>query len=332
MGVPPLTRSTSAYRGRYAPSPSGWLHLGNARTALLAWLRARQQGGALVMRVDDLDGPRTVPEAVDGNLAELRWLGLDWDEGPDVGGPAAPYRQSQRTDRYQAALDALAATGRVFPCYLSRRELRHIASAPHGATPVYGPAQRRANHGLAAGKRAEGKPPSLRLRAEPASLAFDDALAGPQSFEASLDIGDVVVRRADGLWAYQLATVVDDAAMGITEVVRGDDLLRSTGTQLLLYGALELTPPAFAHVPLLVDTGGQRLAKRRGSLTLTALRRAGVPPERVIGLLAHGLGLLPERREVAASELLPAFSLASVPRAPAVLSATDVDWLQAGAG
>lgn len=325
-----MTVPDPAYRGRYAPSPTGDLHLGNARTALLAWLRARRQGGRLVLRVDDLDGPRTVEAAVHGNLEELAWLGLDWDEGPDVGGPHGPYRQSQRGPRYAAALAELERQGLVFACYLSRRELHGIASAPHGATPVYGAAQRRANERVAAARRAAGKVPSLRVRAGPGVLAFDDLVAGPQRFEVGVDLGDVIVRRADGLWAYQLATVVDDAAMGITEVVRGDDLLPSTGSQLLLYRALGLDAPAFLHLPLLLDESGERLAKRRGSLTLRGLRAAGVAPERVVGLLAHGLGLLPEPRPVAPRELVADFDLAAVRPGPVRLTAADLDELRAG--
>ncbi|MEJ2287796.1 MAG: tRNA glutamyl-Q(34) synthetase GluQRS [Deinococcales bacterium] len=320
------------YRGRYAPSPSGWLHLGNARTALAAWLRARRSGGAFVLRVDDLDGPRTVPEAVEGNLRELAWLGLDWDEGPDIDGPYGPYRQSQRGEHYAAALERLRSQGRIFACYLSRRELARIASAPHGRTPVYGPAERQANARIAASKRAEGKPPSLRFRVDVGTVRFEDSVAGPQRFDAGRDVGDVVVRRADGLWAYQLAVVVDDASMQISEVVRGDDLLPSTAAQLLLYDALGWPPPAHAHLPLLVDASGQRLAKRRGSLTLQALRDAGVRPERVVGLLAHGLGLTPRLQEIAAAELVASFDLAGVRRAPARLGADEQAWLLAGAG
>jgi len=316
-----------AYRGRYAPSPSGWLHLGNARTALLAWLRARSRGGVLVLRVDDLDGPRTLPEAVDGNLRELAWLGLDWDEGPDIGGPLGPYRQSERGERYAAALAALQRQGRIFPCYLSRRELHGVASAPHGQAPVYGPVERRANARLAERKRAEGKTPSLRFRVEQGAVVFEDVVAGPRRARAEIDVGDIVVRRADGLWAYQLATVVDDASMAVSEVVRGDDLLPSTSAQLLLYRALGLAPPAFAHVPLLLDERGERLAKRRGSLTLRALREAGVRPERVVGLLAAGLGLTGGLEEVAAGELVADFDLARIPRAPTRLGAEERTWL-----
>jgi len=321
---PPEVRS---YRGRYAPSPSGWLHLGNARTALVAWLRARSLGGELVLRVDDLDGPRTLAEAVDGNLHELAWLGLDWDEGPDIGGPLGPYRQSGRGALYAAALEALRREGHIFPCYLSRRELQQVASAPHGRTPVYGPAERRASARAAERKRAQGVTPSLRLRVEPGWVAFEDAIAGPQRASAGNDVGDIVVRRADGLWAYQLATVVDDAAMAVSEVIRGDDLLPATAAQLLLYRALGHAAPGFAHIPLLLDEHGERLAKRRGSLTLRALREAGVRSERVVGLLAHGLGLTGALEEITADELVAPFALERVLRTPARLGADERAWL-----
>jgi len=317
-------------RGRYAPSPTGSLHLGNARTALVAWLRARSQGASFVLRVEDLDEPRTVAQAVEGNLHELAWLGLDWDEGPDVGGPHAPYRQSERHHLYEAALARLTRQGLIFECYLSRRELRELSSAPHGQAPVYGEAQRRLNERVVAEKRAQGKQPALRLRVEPGELKFEDAFLGPQRFDALRDVGDIVLRRADGAWAYQLAVVVDDIAMGIEEVVRGADLLPSTAAQLLLYRRLGAKPPRFAHVPLLLDETGERMAKRRGSLTLESLRSAGIDPGRVVGLLAHSLGLLPERRPVTPQELAQHARHWQPADAPHRLTRTDLEWLSRG--
>ncbi|HEX7022034.1 MAG TPA: tRNA glutamyl-Q(34) synthetase GluQRS [Trueperaceae bacterium] len=314
-------------RGRYAPSPTGALHLGNARTALVAWLSARAQDGDFVLRVEDLDHERTVPEAVTGNLAELRRLGLDWDEGPDVGGPHAPYRQSERDELYRAALQELQAQGRVFACFLSRKDLREAASAPHGASAVYGARQRRLNERLAEIKQREGKTPSLRFRVEARTLRFVDVLAGPQRVEAGAEVGDFVLRRADQQWAYQLAVVVDDIAMNITEVVRGDDLLPSTAAQLLLYEALGATPPRFLHVPLLLDPEGERMAKRKGSLTLSALQEANVGPKRVVGFLAYSLGLLPARAEASPAALVPAFHLDRLRREAYRLSDDDLAWL-----
>lgn len=303
-----VRRVPASRRGRFAPSPTGSLHLGNARTALAAWLRARAAGDSFIMRVEDLDGPRTVPAAVAGNLAELRWLGLDWDEGPDVGGPVGPYVQSQRVGRYERALEYLVAAGLTFECYLSRKDLRELASAPHEAAPVYGRRERLVNERSATARRAEGKAPSIRLKGPEAAgrrwVEFEDLLAGPRRYEVESAVGDIVLHRADGVWAYQLAVVVDDIAMGVREVVRGADLLQSTAAQLVLYRALEAPPPRFLHVPLLLDADGERMAKRRSSLTLAALREAGVPPERVTGLLGHSLGLLPAPEPITPHELL----------------------------
>jgi glutamyl-tRNA synthetase len=310
-------------RGRYAPSPTGYLHLGNARTALVAWLRARAAKGAFVMRVEDLDSARSRPEYAAANLEELRWLGLDWDEGPDVGGPHAPYAQSERHAVYEAALAKLRP--HLFACYLSRKDLQDLASAPHGSAPRYGARERALNARLAPQKQAEGKTPSLRFRVEAGDVAFTDVVHGPQR----ADVGDVVVRRADGEWAYQLAVVADDLAMRITEVVRGDDLLPSTAAQVLLYRALGAEPPAFLHVPLLLDAAGERLAKRKGSLTLSALRGAGVRPERVVGLLAHTLGLLESPREARPADLVHAFDLERLHRDPARLTDDLLAWLHA---
>lgn len=314
-------------RGRYAPSPTGFFHLGNARTALAAYWHARAQGGGFIVRTEDLDTQRSRPEFAAANLEELRWLGLKWDEGPDVGGPHAPYRQSERGGRYEEALAALERSGYLFACYLSRKDLLEVASAPHGGAPVYGSRQRTRNEALRPHKQAQGKLPSLRFRAPAGTLSFSDLVAGAQRFDIQGDIGDVVVRRADGAWAYQLAVVVDDLAMRVSHVVRGDDLLPSTGAQLLLYRALGAEPPAFAHVPLLLDTDGARMAKRKGSLTLTALKAAGVRPERVVGLLAYSLGLLVEPAEVTAQELTRGFDLAALEREAFRLAPEDLEWL-----
>ncbi len=324
-------------RGRFAPSPTGNLHLGNARTALVAWLRARAAGDTFVLRVEDLDGPRTVKEAVTGNLDELRWLGLDWDEGPDVGGPHAPYIQSDRAANYERVLDYLRLAGLTFECWLSRKDLRELASAPHGPVPAYSQVERQLNEEIRAEKQAAGKEPSIRLKgpetAGTESLTFVDVLSGRRHFDVPAAIGDIILKRADGLWAYQLAVVVDDIAMGIREVVRGNDLLASTGAQLLLYHALEAPPPAFLHVPLLLDENGERLAKRRGSLTLAALRNASVPAPRVTGLLAYSLGLTDRLAELTPRELLadlPADWLACLRRENQPLNSRLLAWLKGG--
>ena len=303
------------------------MHLGNARTALVAWLRARSQGGAFVLRVEDLDGPRTVAEAVRGNLEELRWLGLDWDEGPDVGGPHAPYLQSQRGARYEEVLETLRRKDLIYECYLSRKDLRELASAPHAQGFVYGEQERTENERCKVEKAKGGKTPSLRFKVPTEPLHFSDLLAGEQTVSAAQHIGDFVVRRADGLWAYQLAVVADDIAMKIDEVVRGDDLLTSTGAQLLLYEALGETPPRYMHVPLLLGEDGERMAKRKGSLTLNALRRSGVRAARVTGLLAYTLGLLPELGEVTPAGLLATFAPGRLHREAFKVDSDHLDWL-----
>ena len=296
-------------RGRYAPSPTGAMHLGNARTALLAWLDARAAGGTFVMRVEDLDRARIVAGAEERLLADLRWLGLDWDEGPDVaggGGPFAPYRQSERTRFYDQAVDRLLAAGAAFPCACSRADVARAATAPHAADedePRYpGTCRALAASEVAARAAANRRKPSIRF----ASAASAD--------EA---VDDFVLRRADGVAAYQLAVVVDDIAMQITRVVRGDDLLRSTPRQLALYRALGLTAPAFAHVPLVVTAGGERLAKRRRPATLASLQ--GLAPEIVVGRLAASAGLVEWGRPVHPTALVEGFSLARIDRQPAVV-------------
>ncbi|UCH25495.1 MAG: tRNA glutamyl-Q(34) synthetase GluQRS [Trueperaceae bacterium] len=314
-------------RGRYAPSPTGALHLGNARTALVAWWQARSRGGSFTLRVEDLDEARTVSEAVQGNLDELRWLGIDWDEGPDVGGPHESYRQSERLDLYHQALERLEASGHLFECYLSRKDLRELASAPHGSFPVYGEPERRANERLAQAKRAGGKDPSVRFRVPDVTVEFSDLLMGAKRFDVRKEVGDFVVRRADNVLAYQLAVVVDDIAMGITEVVRGDDLLTSTAAQLLLYRALDVDPPEYAHVPLLLDETGRRMAKRKGSLTLSALVANGVRPERVVGLLAYSLGVTSVLEERSAEECLDHYELARLRQEPVSLTPAELAWL-----
>ncbi len=315
-GTLPLT-----YRGRFAPSPTGPLHLGNARTALLAWLAARSARGALVMRVEDLDPPRVRPGLEARILDELRWLGLGWDEGPDLGGGAGPYRQSERGGRYQAALDRLQQAGLAYPCFCSRAEIAAASRAPHGPAddgPRY-PGTCRELTAAEVARRSGTRPPAWRLRVEPGAVCFDDAVRGPCRFEPAVATGDFVVMRADGVAAYQLAVVVDDGAMGITEVVRGDDLLPSTARQLLLYAALGLPAPRFAHVPLVVGEDGERLAKRHRALSLSELREAGVAPGAVVGLLAASCGLAPAGTRCGAEELVEGFDWDRVRPGPAQL-------------
>jgi glutamyl-tRNA synthetase len=282
------------------------IHLGNARTALVAWLSIRAQGGSLLYRVEDLDPPRVVPGMAEAQMEDLRWLGLDWDEGPDVGGPCGPYVQSQRCERYEAALDHLAAAGRLFPCRRSRKDLQAMASAPHGGEILY-PASLRPTHlepGWYENLRGDA---ALRFRVAEGTVCFVDRVHGNVTESVAETVGDFVLKRRDGLYAYQLAVVVDDLAMGITEVVRGADLLASTARQIQLAEALGGQTPAYAHVPLVLSASGEKLSKRDQPTTLRSLREAGVRAEEVVGRLAHSLGLVDRPEPCRPSELVGLF-------------------------
>jgi glutamyl-tRNA synthetase len=267
--------------GRFAPSPTGTLHLGNLRTALLAWLYARAQGAPFLLRVEDLDTGRVRPHFEAQQLADLRAIGLDWD-GPVV-------RQSERGERYAAALDALDADGLLYPCWCTRAEIREAASAPHGDLPEghYPGTCRRLTGAQRAEREAGGRPPALRVAADGARVAFTDRLHGAQAGV----VDDFVVRRNDGAFAYNLAVVVDDGAQGVGEVVRGDDLLDSTPRQLWLTARLGLPTPAFAHVPLVLGGDGARLAKRHGAVTLGDRLELGEDAAAVRARLARSVGL-----------------------------------------
>jgi len=325
-------------RGRYAPSPSGDLHLGNARTALIAWWHVRSLGGAFVLRIEDLDPDRSKAEAAAGIIDDLAWLGIDWDEGPGVGGPYGPYAQSERRDLYDAALKSLLEQGRVYPCWCTRAEVRAAASAPHGDEGrlfrypgTCRPDRQQVGGPDRLGAKAQttlpwppplrdGRAPALRYKAGGDPIRFSDEFAGEQFTDLAREIGDFVVRRSDGVAAYHLAVAVDDAAQRITHVVRGGDLLQTTACQIELARALGYTPPRYAHVPLVVDKDGRRLAKRKGDLTLRALRSAGVRPGAITGWLAWTCGLIDEPAPVAPAELVPAFSLSKIRKAPAVVT------------
>lgn len=305
--------SCGKYRGRLAPSPTGLLHLGHARTFWTAQLRARAQSGALVLRNEDLDRSRCRTELVCALFEDLRWFGFDWAEGPDCGGPFAPYSQSERRQCYQAAFEALRTGGFIYPCACSRQDVLRALQAPHAGEdePIYpGTCRPEDSSKLQVAScrlsgtdlqaatfdadKSRSTGPSGLLRAGRTNwrfqvpdgevVSFVDGYFGEQRFVAGKDFGDFVVWRHDDLPAYQLAVVVDDAAMEITEVVRGEDLLTSTARQLLLYRALGLTAPRFYHCPLVRDESGARLAKRHDSLSLRALRAGGRDPE---GLRSH---------------------------------------------
>jgi glutamyl-tRNA synthetase len=282
------------YRGRLAPSPTGQLHLGHARTFWTAQQRARANGGVLVLRNEDIDSTRFKLEFVSQMIEDLRWFGFEWQEGPDGGGPFAPYNQSERMKLYRAALEKLRLDGFIYPCTCSRKDIQQAVAAPHPedgetiypgtcrpkgdpwqvtsdmppATTILSPATRHLSQFNWRFRVPDGK-----------TISFTDGNQGPQQFIAGTHFGDFVVWRHDDVPAYQLACVVDDAAMQITEVVRGADLLVSTARQLLLYDALGLNSPAFYHCPLLCDETGKRLAKRHDALSLRALRTGGKTPE-----------------------------------------------------
>jgi glutamyl-queuosine tRNA(Asp) synthetase len=272
--------STAVYRGRIAPSPTGYLHVGHVRTFWTAQRRARECQGTLVLRNEDLDPARCRAEFALAMIEDLKWLGFAWQEGPDVGGPFAPYEQSRRTHLYRAALDQLIARGAVYPCTCSRKDIQQAARAPHADDDelIY-PGTCRGHLRPDLGNR----PFAWRFRVPDGELiSFSDGQFGAQTFVAGKDFGDFVVWRQDDVPSYQLAVVVDDAAMQVTEVVRGADLLLSTARQLLLYRALEFPPPSFFHCPLVMDDKGERLAKRHDALSVRALRAAGAKPEEVL--------------------------------------------------
>ena len=291
--------------GRFAPTPSGRMHLGNAFAALVAWLSVRAANGRMVLRVEDLDPRAASRERAELLMDDLRWLGLDWDEGP--------YWQSERGPRYDEAIARLDAAGLTYPCFCTRAEL-HAASAPHASdgTPVYAGTCR----GLSAqevARRSAVRPPATRLRVpdadDPAgTIEFRDLAYGPRREVLARECGDFLVRRSDGVVAYQLAVVVDDALMGVTQVVRGRDLLGSCARQLYLARLLGFPAPEYGHVPLLVAPDGRRLAKREKDLDLGALRASGVRPERVISTLACAAGLAEPGWEGRPSELVGGFS------------------------
>lgn len=301
--------SSQPVRGRYAPSPTGALHLGNLRTALLAWLIARASGGDFILRIEDLDLPRARPGAAQRMLTDLRWLGLDWDEGPDVGGLMGPYVQSMRQALYEGAIARLRRQGMIYPCYCTRAELTQIASAPQGdAAPRYPGTCRHLTHRERTARETSGRRPALRFIAPEAPVQFTDALNGTFTESVAMTTGDFIVRRSDGIVSYQLAVVVDDALMEITQVVRGNDLLTSTARQLALYDALGYSRPAmYAHVPLVVDSHGERMAKRDAASGLELLRAQGYSPARIVGTLAISCGIRLAGDQVTPAQLLAIF-------------------------
>ena len=288
-----------AVTGRFAPTPSGRLHLGNILCAMLAYLSARSQGGRFLLRIEDIDIPRCPAHLSRRAVEDLRWLGFTWDEEPWV--------QSQRGEIYQAALDRLTAMGLTYPCFCTRAQL-HASAAPNlGDTQFIYP-------GTCAGLSPEEvrrlsatRSQAIRLRTPEEEFAFTDGLYGPQRENLARDCGDFVLRRSDGLWGYQLAVVVDDGLMGVNQVVRGRDLLSSTPWQLWLQEQLGFQRPEYCHVPLLVAAEGRRLSKRDGDMDLGAIRASGVTPQSLVGRLAFLAGIIDREEPVTPEELIPLF-------------------------
>ena len=268
------------YKGRIAPTPTGFMHRGHAKTFLAAQRRARERGGRLILRVEDLDGDRCKPEFTDALVEDLLWAGLRWDEGPDSGGPSGEYAQSKRSAVFLEAWKVLWSQGAVFPCDCSRKDVLSAVQAPHneGGELIYPGTCR--NRSTAFWSESEALESNWRMRVpDGETIAFTDENLGNQRFVAGVDFGDFLVWRKDGIPSYELAVVADDIAMGITEVVRGEDLLLSTARQLLIYRALGATPPAFYHCPLVRDASGNRLAKRDNAQSLRELRASGMDPK-----------------------------------------------------
>lgn len=318
-------RSPAAVVGRLAPSPTGAQHLGNARTYLLAWLSARAAGGRVVMRIEDIDSPRVKPWAVEQAITDLRWLGLDWDEGPDIGGPHAPYVQTQRTEQYEEALQRLIRLDRAYPCTCTRKDIEAAASAPHESSfpaeqePLAdwldGPFYPRT---CAAWRRGNPLPTQgtfcWRFRVPDELLTINDTLCGRILVNPAERLGDFPLTRKNGQAAYQLAVVVDDAAMGINQVVRGDDLLPSAFRQLALLDVLGLPHPNYIHVPLVVGPDRRRLAKRHGDTRLSQYRDAGVSAEQIVGWAMHSLGVVDSPAPIRVEELIGTFCWSRVRR------------------
>lgn len=300
--------------GRIAPSPTGAQHLGNARTYLLAFWAARRSGARLVLRIEDVDSPRVKPWAVQQAIDDLRWIGVDWEEGPDVGGPAAPYVQTQRNSLYREAIERLIANNRVYPCACTRKDIESAGSAPHfDHEPAVYP-------GTCAGWQPGDSVPAVgtycwRFRVGTQVIEFRDTVLGTQSCIPAFALGDFPITQKNGDPSYQLAVVVDDAAMGITQVVRGDDLVASTFRQIELLRELDLAIPEYAHVPLVCGPDGRRLAKRHGDTRLATLREQGIASSRVVTWAARSAGLLAnDEMADTATDLIERFQWDRLPR------------------
>lgn len=299
--------------GRFAPSPSGAMHLGNAFSALLAWLSARSVGGSVLLRLEDLDKPRCPEKYAQGVMDDLRFLGLTWDNDP--------VWQSRRDDWYGRCLDVLAQKGLIYPCYCSRARLHGVgeASAPHGAAPVYDGHCRDLTPAERTELEASGRRPALRVRVPNETVSFVDGHYGPYSAHLTSQVGDFILRRSDGLTAYHLAVVADDAAMGVTQIVRGRDLLPATPQQLWLQDALGFPHPDYLHLPLLTAPDGRRLSKREGDLSIQALSHR-MSPQEIVGFLAYWAGLESAPKPLWPKDLIDGFSWERIPKKDVVVT------------
>ena len=302
----------SAPRVRFAPSPTGYLHVGGARTALFNWLFARRHGGAFVLRIEDTDVERSSADMVTGILDGLRWLGLDWDEGPVVGGPHAPYFQSERLQGYRAAAERLVASGRAYRCYCTPEEIKAKREAGEKASGgwIYDRTCAALSSDEIAARERDKRPHAVRFRVPSGHVRVDDLVHGPIDFDAAL-IEDFIILRSDGHPTYHLSVVSDDIAMGMTHVVRGDDHISNTPKQMLLYEALGAPVPKFAHVPLILGTDKKRLSKRHGATSVMEYETLGYLPEAMFNFLSL-LGWSPgkgDREVFTRDELIPLFGL-----------------------
>ncbi len=305
--------------GRFAPTPSGYLHLGNILCAMLAYLSARKKGGRFLLRIEDVDVPRCPRRLAQRAIDDLTWLGFTWDE--------EPVYQSERTEIYRAALERLTAAGHIYPCFCTRAQLMSLAAPNLGDTQVVYQGTCRHLTETEAAERAKTRPPAMRLRVPDEEISFTDGLFGRQRENLARDCGDFILRRSDGLYGYQLAVVVDDALQGVTEVVRGRDILSATPRQMYLQRLLGCPQPEYVHIPLLTDAQGRRLAKRDKDLDLSTLSER-FTPEEILGRLAFSAGLLPEVRPMSLERLIDGFDWAKVKRADLRLPEMGIDSAQ----
>src|SRR5690349_22243469 len=316
-------------RVRFAPSPTGYLHVGGARTALFNWLFARRHGGAFVLRIEDTDAERSSWEMVTGIVDGLRWLGLDWDEGPDIGGPHAPYFQSQRLDRHRAMAERLVAEGRGYFCYCTPETIqaRRQAAESAGGGWMYDRTCCRLSPEKIAELEATGVPRAVRFRVPEGRTAFKDLVHGPIAFD-NANIEDFVILRSDRQPTYHLSVVADDLDMAITQVIRGDDHISNTPKHVLLFRAFAQPVPAFAHVPLILGTDKKRLSKRHGATSVTEYEKAGYLPEAMVNFLAL-LGWSPgdDRELLTRDDLINSFSLEGISGGNAVFNPEKLDWM-----